>query len=672
MAKKKNKKNTRGVSAISQRISLCMIVKNEEKFLPQCLNSVKDYVDEIVVVDTGSTDRTIEIAESYGARVYNHPWENHFSKHRNQSMSYATGDWILIMDADEELDAETALLIRKAVNEAPTAVITFNVRSYLENGAYYSEGSSPRLFKNGFGFQYQGYVHNQLVLRDKITPSSIVLWHYGYDLSPDQLKAKQQRSLKLLEKQIQEFPEDLPTRHHIAMTLLACKRYEEAYQEAKLTLDKMEARGVTASHFAWTYFVAVSALMKLDKFDEADALCLKALETFDWSIDIHHCLTQIKFTKKEYNKVLEYGDEFFRLKKELQKNIARFQSFQFETVQRDWVVYRAMGYSHLYLGNHDKGVELFEKAIDRVPETDVCVLAEEIGCNLTKLKKWDKATWFLKKLPADDKKYERGLRELGANYERLRRFDEAIELYGQIETTFEKNAEIPFKHGFLLLKLNRHDEAAMAFEKAVKRNQDYVEAWINWGLALEEGGAKDAAGDKYRAALALDPDLAKANLNLGLFYFKQSDYARAKEYLKKCVDDFPDNVYLCLALSKIYLETGEIEAVVGTCEKALRCLAFPADFVLESMAQLADLYIVIAEKLHSERRSEPFNLALEIALISGSDRVDRLRELALWALDLGEHERGVKVLEAALAIDPKDPQTMSLMQSMLERYEGIG
>lgn len=619
---KRNKRGAQGANASLQRISLCMIVKDEEKFLPQCLDSVKDHVDEMIIVDTGSTDRTVEIAESYGARVYHHPWENNFSKHRNQSISYATGDWILIIDADEELDAETVSLIRKAVDEAPTAVITFNVRSYLENGAYYSEGSSPRLFKNGLGFQYQGYVHNQLVLKDKITPSPIILWHHGYNLSPDQLEAKQQRSLRLLEKQIREFPEDLPTRHHLAMTLLARKRYEEAYREAKLTLDKMEARGVTDSHFAWTYFVAVSALMKLDKFDDADALCLKALETFDWSIDIHHCLAQIKFVRKEYHKVLKHGHEFFRLKEELQKNIARVRSFQFETIQRDWVVCRAMGYSHLYLGDHDKGIALFEKAIDRVPECDVYPLAEEIGCNLTKLKKWDKAIWFLKKLPADDGKYERGLRELGANYERLERFDEAIELYEQIEPTFEEDAGIPFKRGLLLLKLNRHDEAAAAFEKAVKRNPDYVEAWINWGLALEDRGAKDAAGDKYRAALAVNPDSPKGNLNLGLFYFKQSDYARAREYLKKCVDDFAENVYLLLALSRAYLETGDIEAMVGTCEKALRSLDLPSDFVLESVAQLADLYIGIAEKLHSQRRIVPFKLALEIALMLSPDRAD--------------------------------------------------
>ena len=80
-------------------------------------------------------------------------------------------------------------------------------------------GSPSRLLKNGLGFHYKGYVHNQLVARDKVTPSSIVLWHYGYDISDDQLEAKKLRSLNLLRKQIKEFPDDLPTRHHLAMTL---------------------------------------------------------------------------------------------------------------------------------------------------------------------------------------------------------------------------------------------------------------------------------------------------------------------------------------------------------------------------------------------------------------------------------------------------------------------
>lgn len=81
-----------------------MMVKNEEEMLPRCLNSIKHLIDELIVVDTGSTDKTIEIAESFGAKIYHHPWENNFSKHRNQSLGYATGDWIIQIDADEELN----------------------------------------------------------------------------------------------------------------------------------------------------------------------------------------------------------------------------------------------------------------------------------------------------------------------------------------------------------------------------------------------------------------------------------------------------------------------------------------------------------------------------------------------------------------------------------------
>ncbi len=86
------------------RISLCMIVKDEEEMLPRCLAAVAEHVDELVIVDTGSTDRTVEIAESFGADVVEFPWNGSFADARNVSLDRATGDWILWLDADEVLD----------------------------------------------------------------------------------------------------------------------------------------------------------------------------------------------------------------------------------------------------------------------------------------------------------------------------------------------------------------------------------------------------------------------------------------------------------------------------------------------------------------------------------------------------------------------------------------
>ncbi len=91
---------------MNNTVSLCMIVKNEEDNLPRCLESIKDIVDEIIIVDTGSTDKTVEIAKSYGAKVYYLKWNNNFSEARNESLKYATKDWILILDGDDELRAQ--------------------------------------------------------------------------------------------------------------------------------------------------------------------------------------------------------------------------------------------------------------------------------------------------------------------------------------------------------------------------------------------------------------------------------------------------------------------------------------------------------------------------------------------------------------------------------------
>jgi glycosyltransferase involved in cell wall biosynthesis len=91
-------------------ISLCMIVKDEAENLPRCLESVQDLVHECIVVDTGSTDATCDIATRYGARVHSFTWNNDFAAARNVSLDYATGDWVLVLDADEVLTPEALLL----------------------------------------------------------------------------------------------------------------------------------------------------------------------------------------------------------------------------------------------------------------------------------------------------------------------------------------------------------------------------------------------------------------------------------------------------------------------------------------------------------------------------------------------------------------------------------
>ncbi|WP_139902266.1 tetratricopeptide repeat-containing glycosyltransferase family 2 protein [Clostridium thermarum] len=199
---------------MSNEISLCMIVKNEENNLARCLNSITDLVDEIIIVDTGSTDRTVEIAKSFGAKVYHYQWTNSFSAARNESLKYATKDWILILDADDEFCSEDKDLFKELVN-----------KSLDENNLYFFEtlnycGSfpdinnisinlNPRLFKNNFDYTYAGTVHNQLInTKNKIKDVKypIRIYHYGYLDTTIKEKDKRKRNISLLEDQLKEDP----------------------------------------------------------------------------------------------------------------------------------------------------------------------------------------------------------------------------------------------------------------------------------------------------------------------------------------------------------------------------------------------------------------------------------------------------------------------------------
>jgi len=204
-----------GIS-MSNKVSLCMIVKNEAKYLPQCLNSVKNLVDEIIIVDTGSTDKTVEIAESFGAKVYHFEWTNSFSEARNESLKYATKDWILIMDADDEFCSEDKEKFKQLINSPleENSLYFFETLNYggsTINSNNISINLNPRLLKNNHGFYYERKVHNQLV-NSKFTINdinySIKIFHYGYLDDNIKSKDKRNRNTTLLEEQLRKNPDD--------------------------------------------------------------------------------------------------------------------------------------------------------------------------------------------------------------------------------------------------------------------------------------------------------------------------------------------------------------------------------------------------------------------------------------------------------------------------------
>jgi len=214
------------------RISLCMIVKNEEENIGLCLKNAAPCVDQMVVVDTGSVDRTVEIAEEHGATVYHHPWENDFARARNQSLSYATGDWILYLDADEILSSPNYRLLAEAVNQKKFAGLYFNILSCSHDGVETFSLLSCRLFRNRPSFRFEGALHEQItpaiLKRGKIGRSEVNILHYGYLDSHITQKDKNNRNLTILRQEQRKKPGDCLTLFNLGRQLAGMQRWQEA------------------------------------------------------------------------------------------------------------------------------------------------------------------------------------------------------------------------------------------------------------------------------------------------------------------------------------------------------------------------------------------------------------------------------------------------------------
>ena len=231
-------------SLASCRISVSMIVRNEEKYLPGCLESLQGLADEIVVVDTGSTDSTADIARSYGARVEFFDWIGDFSAARNESLRHCTGDWILYLDADERIACESRDELRRIIEDP--GVFAYNCllrgEEWLPKGLIHNITPYPRLFRRLPVFRFEGKVHEQVVYSIQrngyeVASSNVIIDHLGYAQPREVIIAKCERNVELLRSQLREFPDDPYARFQLGNTLGMLSRHVEALSELQIALQ---------------------------------------------------------------------------------------------------------------------------------------------------------------------------------------------------------------------------------------------------------------------------------------------------------------------------------------------------------------------------------------------------------------------------------------------------
>jgi tetratricopeptide (TPR) repeat protein len=275
--------------ATNLKLSLCMIVKDEEKMLPRCLAAVAPAVDEIIVVDTGSSDRTIEIARDHGASVIETEWTGSFSDARNVSFEAATGDWIIYLDADEVLVADDVERLKSVTGR------TWREAFYLVETSYTGElgdgaaitNNALRVFRNRPDYRFTGRLHEQiahnlpLYAAGRIEQTSVRIEHYGYLGAVRDAKEKSRRNLDLLKAQQAESPSDAFLHFNLGTEYSVIGDYSSALTELEQAWSLVQSQGQEDCEYVPTLLQRlVTALRHCGRLSEAIARANQALERF--------------------------------------------------------------------------------------------------------------------------------------------------------------------------------------------------------------------------------------------------------------------------------------------------------------------------------------------------------------------------------------------------------
>ncbi|MCK5145245.1 glycosyltransferase [bacterium] len=532
-------------------LSLCMIVKDEEYFLPQCLDILKDVVDEIIIVDTGSTDKTVEIAESYGAKVYHHPWEGDFSKARNISLSYAASDWIIVIDPDEELDRDDIPILLNALNRTDIDVIFCIVSSETKEG--WTRHSSHRVFRRGKA-HYSGIVHNQLIHGEKKLNTSVRIYHYGYNLPEDKMVAKYKRTQALLEKQVKVEPENAYVHFNYLRVMRAQKRFKEGVSIGKKALTDC-VKTITPIHRQMIVHDTAYCLIQIGRATEAEQMIGKVLKDYPDNLDLIFTISAALVAKKKYKEALLYLQHFLKVK-EKERISPKVDLLLVDTYTMEDKIWANIGDCYHELGKYEKGAEAANKAIALRP--DIADYKRTLALNLCRLDRFNEARTVLESAVSNeriDPSYYVKWSFLCNMYPSLGVMEQILE---QGLCVFPQSDEL-HNHLAAILAEKSPDKAIKNWEQILRINPNHVGAYLGLiQLALKV--ADSELLDKLLAQfLVLEEPSEELLLKVAKILIKNQKHERSILVLNKYLDKRPDDSNTLVDLATCHAKIGQYE-----------------------------------------------------------------------------------------------------------------
>ena len=564
------------------RLSLCLIAKDESRFLRNCLQSVQGIVDEIVVVDTGSTDGTQDIAREFGAVLVERAWNEDFSEARNLSLRHATGDWALWLDADEEIAPEAKDGFRKAIENAPANVGAYLVQIHnwmsslnREDGGERIIHHAARLFRLTPAVHFVGRIHEQnlpslLAAGYEAVPAPhLVLDHYGYVEEIKTEKRKNERTIRLLTREIEDCP--VPEMRGFQCFNLGMAHSVDGDKENAAKYFAMAAETPDPGQQHTDLLFALYAMVQKDRGlpEEGLRLCRQAdaLKVVQPGLEFARgqclrALGRMEAAETAFRAALKLGADAARTQKNvgdvgLGKYKARFalaltladlERWPEALAECDETLAECEAMSPAHALRADLLIKLerlleaqisLRRALQFQPENPAALNA--LGAVLLADNQAEVALPYLQQTAANFPE------ELGAHirlahaYETLSRLPEAEAVYQTLRELAPHSAEICVNLGRVLIRQERSGDALNAFADAIEINPQDPNALFNAGDLLYQMGQFAQSADLYRAGLALRPDCAAGHFTLGNACFQLGQYASAAASYRQTLALEPDH-----------------------------------------------------------------------------------------------------------------------------------
>ncbi|MCS7209393.1 MAG: tetratricopeptide repeat protein [Fimbriimonadales bacterium] len=553
---------------VGVRITLSMIARNEAQFLEGCLRSVQGVVDEIVLVDTGSDDDTPRIAERFGAKVIHTAWQHDFSAARNLALEHASGDWILVLDADERLSPDSKQAILNAVRHPQFAGYYLEILNEIRDGDYFMH-RIVRLFRRLPGIRWEGAIHEQimpsLIARGaRFATVAAQIHHLGYRSEVMQSRAKIQRNLELIQRELERDPDDLFHKFNLANTYFTAGEYAQAAHWAEQVCPYLRGDEDYAGQI-WADWV--ESLMHLQRYEEALKVGADALARGIDSPMVHYALALVYHRMGSYQKTLESLDAARESAIRIGLLAPDGETLQIGSrytgdvgvVTFKWRYTRALALHALQ--RYAEARTLFERLVQERPNNPIILQA--YGQLLTDIGEREAAQSVFHQLATHDEyhllaqqllaklwweanDYQRALPYLRAvalvmphEREWLDRWLHAAQATGDWLSVvaacelyeargYPISAEMYINWGRALWQLNAYENALRCFTAAIELNPQDANAFLNAGDALYQLGAYSEAADAYAAGIERDPYNAQAWFTLGNCYFRMGVYDAAK------------------------------------------------------------------------------------------------------------------------------------------------